>query len=102
MLGIVLTFQTLRKPAQAVVLRSSPEPWTRKKALAYLALLLFIFALEPIGFISAFTFLVAFLLKIEEVNWRRALAIALASGLAFYLFFIRLLAVDLPPGPLGF
>ena len=27
---------------------------------------------------------------------------ALASGIGFYLFFMRLLAVDLPIGPLGF
>jgi hypothetical protein len=76
--------------------------WSKKKLLALAALLVFVFTLELIGFVTAFTLLVAFLLKLEGESWRNALSVALASGMSFYLFFVRLLSVSLPVGPLGF
>ena len=76
--------------------------WSIKKLLALLALLGFVFTLDLIGFVTAFALLVAFLLKLEGENWRRAVSVALASGISFYVFFIRLLSVALPVGPLGF
>ena len=76
--------------------------WSKKKLLALAALLVFVFTLELIGFVTAFTLLVAFLLKLEGESWRNALSVALASGMSFYLFFVRLLSVTLPVGPLGF
>jgi hypothetical protein len=81
---------------------SAPESWSKKKLLALAALLLFVFTLELLGFVTGFTLLVAFLLKLEGENWRNAVTVALASGMSFYLFFVRLLSVSLPVGPLGF
>jgi Tripartite tricarboxylate transporter TctB family len=82
----------------------SPKPiiWSVKKLLALAALLSFVFTLDLLGFVTGFAFLVAFLLKLEGENWRRAVSVALASGISFYVFFIRLLSVALPVGPLGF
>ena len=57
---------------------------------------------DKLGFILAFTCLSAFLLKLEGESWLRALAVASATGVGFYLFFVRLLSVTLPLGPLGF
>jgi len=76
--------------------------WSKKKLLALASLLVFVLALELIGFVTAFTLLVAFLLKLEGESWRNALSVALTSGMSFYVFFVRLLAVTLPVGPLGF
>jgi hypothetical protein len=81
---------------------SASVNWSKKKLLALAALLVFVFTLELIGFVTAFTLLVAFLLKLEGESWRNALSVALASGMSFYLFFVRLLSVTLPVGPLGF
>jgi hypothetical protein len=81
---------------------SASVNWSKKKLLALAALLGFVFTLDLIGFITAFALLVAFLLKLEGENWRRAVSVALASGISFYVFFIRLLSVALPVGPLGF
>jgi hypothetical protein len=81
---------------------SAPVIWSVKKLLALAALLGFVFTLDLIGFVTAFALLVAFLLKLEGENWRRAVSVALASGISFYVFFIRLLSVALPVGPLGF
>ena len=100
-LGAILAFQALRSPPDPLA-NSAQASWSKKKLLAYSALLVFVFALELVGFITAFTFLSAFLLKLEGENWRRAVFIALASGMSFYLFFVRLLDVKLPPGPFGF
>ena len=74
----------------------------KRKSLAYLAILAFVIGLDFLGFVTAFTILVAFLLKLEGEKWRSVFCVALASGIGFHLFFIRLLAVELPIGPLGF
>jgi putative tricarboxylic transport membrane protein len=81
---------------------SASVNWSKKKLLALAALVGFVFTLELIGFVIAFILLVAFLLKLEGESWRNALSVALASGMSFYLFFVRLLSVTLPVGPLGF
>jgi tripartite tricarboxylate transporter TctB family protein len=81
---------------------SAPIIWSIKKLLALAALLGFVFTLDLLGFVTGFALLVAFLLKLEGENWRRAVSVALASGLSFHLFFVRLLSVSLPVGPLGF
>jgi hypothetical protein len=82
----------------------SPKPiiWSVKKLLALAALLVFVFTLDLLGFVTGFALLVAFLLKLEGETWRRAVSVALASGMGFHLFFVRLLSVTLPAGPLGF
>ena len=75
---------------------------SKEKIAAFLALLAFVFTVESVGFILAFTCLSAFLLKLEGESWLSALWVSSASGIGFYLFFVRLLSVDLPLGPLGF
>jgi hypothetical protein len=80
----------------------TPIIWPVKKLLALAALLGFVFTLDLLGFVTGFALLVAFLLKLEGENWRNAALVALASGAGFYLFFVRLLSVALPVGPLGF
>jgi putative tricarboxylic transport membrane protein len=76
--------------------------WSKKKLFALSAILVFVFILDLIGFVTAFALLVIFLLKLEGETWRNAVSVALASGISFYVFFIRLLSVALPVGPLGF
>jgi putative tricarboxylic transport membrane protein len=88
-------------------IRSGPDDtvaphWSKQKIAAYFALLAFVFTVETIGFIIAITCLSVFLLKLEGESWLRALAVASATGVGFYLFFARLLSVTLPGGPLGF
>ena len=75
---------------------------SKQKIAAFLALLAFVFSVESVGFILAFTCLSAFLLKLEGESWLCALSVSSTSGIAFYLFFVRLLSVTLPRGPLGF
>jgi Tripartite tricarboxylate transporter TctB family len=99
-IGSIVTLYAWRNPSDAD--SSAPVIWSIKKLLALAALLAFVFTLDLIGFVTAFGLLVAFLLKLEGENWRRAVSVALASGISFYVFFIRLLSVALPVGPLGF
>ena len=99
-LGAIVTFTAWRHPAD--VSPSSPLSWSKKKIAAFVALLVFVFTVELVGFITAFTLLMVFLLKLEEETWLRAILVALASGIGFDLFFVRLLAVTLPRVPLGF
>jgi hypothetical protein len=74
----------------------------KRKALAYSGIMGFVVGLPFLGFATALALLVGFLLKLEGEDWRTVCVVALASGIGFYLFFIRLLAVELPMGPLGF
>lgn len=99
-LGAVVTLQAWRHPARAD--SSAPVAWSAKRLIALALLVSFVLTREWIGFITAFSLMVALLLKLEGEHWRHALAMALAAGVSFYLFFIRLLAVNLPAGPLGF
>jgi hypothetical protein len=99
-LGAVVTLHAWRNPAGAD--SSAPVTWSAKKLIALALLVSFILTLEWIGFVTAFSFMVALLLKLEGENWRKAVSVALAAGGSFYLFFIRLLAVNLPAGPFGF
>jgi cytochrome b561 len=75
---------------------------SKEKIAAFFALLAFVITVEFLGFVIAFAFLSAFLLKLEGESWLRALSVSVASGIGFYLFFVRLLSVTLPLGPLGF
>lgn len=99
-LGAVIALQAWRNPAGAE--SSAPLTWPTKKLMALALLLGFVLTLERIGFVTAFSVLVVLLLKLEGENWRKAVSVALAAGMSFYLFFIRLLAVNLPAGPFGF
>ena len=97
LLVIVAAWRNPSNPDNAV----APH-WSKQKIAAYLALLAFVSTVEIVGFIIAITFLSAFLFKLEGESWLRALAVASATGIGFYLFFVRLLSVTLPLGPLGF
>ena len=99
-LGAVVTLHAWRNPVGA----NSPAPvtWSTKKLVALALLSLFVLTLERLGFVIGFGFLVAILLKLEGENWRSTVSVALASGVGFYIFFVRLLDVNLPAGPFGF
>jgi hypothetical protein len=101
-LGAILTFHALRNTAEASLDSTQVVSWSKKKLLAFSALVAFVFTLELVGFVIGFSFLVACLLRLEGENWRRSLSAALGSGISFYLFFVRLLDVKLPLGPFGF
>jgi hypothetical protein len=98
--AMIVALHSWRKPLEDD--SSKPTIWPVKKLLALAALLGFVFTLDLLGFVTGFALLVAFLLKLEGENWRNAALVALASGAGFYLFFVRLLSVALPVGPLGF
>jgi len=100
-LGAVVMAEGARQPAAPSTLQANISG-SKRKALAYCAILVFVIGLDFLGFVTAFTLLVAFLLKLEGEKWRSVFSVALASGAGSYLFFIRLLAVELPIGPLGF
>jgi Tripartite tricarboxylate transporter TctB family len=99
-LGAVVTLQAWRNPA--LVDSSAPVGWSVKRLIALALLVSFVLTLEWIGFVTAFSLMVALLLKLEGEHWRHALSMALTAGVSFYVFFIRLLAVNLPTGPFGF
>jgi putative tricarboxylic transport membrane protein len=102
LLGAILLGSALWRSVDGAGLPTQPTPW-KKKTLGYCGLLFFVLAIEFVGFVTAFTLLVAFLLRaIEGESWRGAIVTALGSGLGLYLFFVRLLDVKLPSGPLGF
>jgi len=100
LLAVLVIVAAWRKPSGA---DDTVAPHlSKQKVAAFLALLAFVFTVETVGFIIAITCLSAFLLKLEGECWLRALAVASATGIGFYLFFVRLLSVALPRGPLGF
>ena len=76
--------------------------FSKEKIAAFFALIAFVLTVESVGFVLAFTCLSAFLLKLEGESWLRAFSVSSASAIAFYVFFVRLLSVTLPAGPLGF
>lgn len=76
--------------------------WT-KIALVLLALLLYAFFLERLGFVVTTFVLMSFLLGcIERTNWFRTLGVACAAALASYAMFELWLKIRLPKGLLGF
>ena len=99
-LGAVVTLHAWRHPVSADP--PAPVTWSTKKLVALALLSFFVFTLDRLGFVIAFSMLVAILLKLEGENWRNTVSVALASGVGFYIFFVRLLAVNLPAGPFGF
>ncbi|MGH7815908.1 MAG: tripartite tricarboxylate transporter TctB family protein [Candidatus Binatia bacterium] len=99
-LGAIVTLTAWRNPSGADT--TTAPRFSKQKIAAFLALLAFVSTVGTVGFIIAFSCLSAFLLKLEGESWLSALSVSSASGIAFYLFFVRLLAVTLPVGPLGF
>jgi putative tricarboxylic transport membrane protein len=78
-----------------------PEGWIRiGVTLAMLAT--FALVLERVGFLLAtFLLMVILLRSIEAQNWRKVIAVALATAVISYGLFAWLLGVPLPAGILG-
>ena len=102
MLSGVLLAQTLvgtevRRASE----RIPPEGWIRiGVTLAMLAT--FALVLERVGFLLAtFLLMVILLRSIEAQNWRKLIAVALATAVISYGLFAWLLGVPLPAGILG-
>ena len=101
LLGTLVLFQTFKKDeeSQQALARAAKK----KKVLVAAAFLAFVPATVFVGFLVAFSLLVAFLLYwIEGEGWWQAALISLATGFGFHFFFVRLLEVQLPMGPWGF
>jgi putative tricarboxylic transport membrane protein len=101
--GLVLIRSGLRERAPLVVFRD----WTRSPSrvidvLATIAAVVFyIFAAEPLGFIPTTALILLALLRRFGVGWAASLAIAIATPLVMQFLFGRLLLVPLPWGLLA-
>ncbi len=66
------------------------------------ALLLYTFAVDPVGFLPATFLLLAFLFRaIYRLTWRASLGMAALFAVSAHLIFAVWLEVNLPLGPLG-
>ena len=75
----------------------------RKIVLVLLALLLYAFFLERLGFVVTTFLLLSFLLGlIEDTHWGKSLGVASAAALASYAVFELWLKIRLPHGIFGF
>ena len=75
----------------------------RKIVLVLLALLLYAFSLERLGFVLTTFLLLSFLLGlIEDVHWGKSLGIAGAAAAGSYAMFELWLKIRLPHGIFGF
>ena len=88
--------------------RTQPEParnptnWT-KIALCVVVLFAYAAALPWLGFaISTFFVMLALSRFDPRTTWRGSLAIATLGALAFWIIFVRLLAVSFPAAKIGF
>lgn len=79
----------------------SPGAWVRP-AWLLLVLVLYVPALEPLGYPLATAGLCALALRILGVRFPVALGVSLGLAAATFILFRRLLGVDLPPGVLAF
>ena len=75
----------------------------RKVALVLLALVLYAFFLERLGFVLTTFLLLSFLLAfIEDTHWGRSLGVAGAAALGCFAIFELWLKIRLPHGIFGF
>ena len=75
----------------------------RDIALTVLALAGLGLIFEPAGYVlSATLFMLVLLRAFSALGWMRSLAAAVATALASYYFFVKLLGVTQPAGPLHF
>jgi len=99
-LSLLLLVMTLSKPAPA----GEPDsPWfgpgLRKVLAITVALLLYAYALIPLGFLLTTFLLMFFLFKgINFQSWLVSISGAVISSLAFYVVFNHWLSVQLPEG----
>jgi len=100
-LSLIVLADAIRSSADAV--REVGELNWAKIALVLLALLLYAFFLERLGFVLTTFVLMSFLLGcIEGTNWVRSVGVAGAAALASYAIFELWLKIRLPKGILGF
>jgi putative tricarboxylic transport membrane protein len=106
--GLILVILSLIVLADAIrgsedTVREMGEMNWAKIALVLLALLLYAFFLERLGFVLTTLVLMSFLLGcIEGTNWVRSLGVAGAAALASYAIFELWLKIRLPKGLFGF
>ena len=100
-LSLIVLADAIRSSEDAV--REMGEMNWAKIALVLLALLLYAFFLERLGFVLTTFVLMSFLLGcIEGTNWFRSLGVAGAAALASYAIFELWLKIRLPKGLFGF
>ena len=100
-LSLIVLANALRSSEDAV--REMGEMNWAKIALVLLALLLYAFFLERLGFVLTTFVLMSFLLGcIEGTNWVRSAGVAAAAALASYAIFELWLKIRLPKGLFGF
>jgi putative tricarboxylic transport membrane protein len=73
----------------------------RGPAVVVLALVLYVAALEPVGYVITTALLSAAVLKVLETKPQVLIVMSLVLAVASYLIFDRLLGVTLPPGLLA-
>lgn len=106
--GLILVILSLIVLADAIrgsedTVREMGEMNWAKIALVLLALLLYAFFLERLGFVLTTLVLMSFLLGcIEGTNWVRSLGVAGAAALASYAIFELWLKIRFPKGLFGF
>ena len=101
LLSLVALAESLRGGADASA-EISTINW-RKVALVLLALLLYAFFLERLGFVLTTFLLLSFLLAfIEDTHWGRSLGVAGAAALGSFAIFELWLKIRLPHGIFGF
>jgi len=100
-LSLIVLADSIRSSEETV--REMGEMNWAKIALVLLALLLYAFFLERLGFVLTTFVLMSFLLAcIEGTNWFRSLGVAGAAALASYAIFELWLKIRLPKGLFGF
>ena len=101
LLSLVALAESLRGGADANA-EISTINW-RKVALVLLALLLYAFFLERLGFVLTTFLLLSFLLAfIEDTHWGSSLGVAGAAALGSFAIFELWLKIRLPHGIFGF
>jgi len=100
-LSLIVLADAIRSAEDAV--REMGKMNWAKIALVLLALLLYAFFLERLGFVLTTFVLMSFLLGcIEGTNWVRSAGVAAAAALASYAIFELWLKIRLPKGLFGF
>jgi putative tricarboxylic transport membrane protein len=102
---MILSLMVLAEPlgsSEDVVPEARELNWV-KIALVLLALLLYAFFLERLGFVLTTFVLLCFLLGwIERTNWVRSFGVASAAALGSFAIFELWLKIRLPKGIFGF
>ena len=102
---VILSLVVLAEPLRSsehIVSKTQEINWV-KIALVLLALVLYAFFLERLGFVLTTFALLCFLLSwIERTNWVRSFGVASAAALGSFAIFELWLKIRLPKGIFGF